>query len=178
MNLYWKRFVIVLLCGSLFIISGCKQTDATQSKTDVEPEQSIGLEIGDIPPDTMLVGINGEQMMLSDLKGKKVFLNFWATWCPPCREEMPAIEQMQKKYGDDLIIVAVSSMESKATVTQFLESNPYTFPIYLDEKGKLSKTYQLLSIPTSYFINEKGIIQNKAIGSMTFEKMESYYQGL
>lgn len=141
-------------------------------------KNTVGLSEGNIPPDFQLTDLNGNTMMLSDLKGKKVLLNFWAIWCLPCKEEMPHLEEIYKLYGEDLVIAAVSSAEPKQVVTEFLKYNPYSFPIYLDEKANISKTYQLLSIPTSYFINEEGVIQNKHIGLMNFKIIENYYKSL
>lgn len=187
MNLYLKRsayalVVLALILVAYILVKPADTEETTNKQSDVQEtattQAKTGLEVGNIPPDIPLIGVNGEQMKLSDLKGKKVFLNFWATWCPPCRGEMPDIEKMHQQYGDDLTIVAISSSEAKATVTTFLKEFPYTFNIYLDEKSEISQIYQLMSIPTSYFIDENGMIQKKEIGSISFDKMESHYKSL
>lgn len=184
MNLYLKRSAYALLILALIIVAYILITPSEESTTQIDGKNTqpssatVGLAIGNTPPDISLVGIDGKKMQLSDLKGKKVFLNFWATWCPPCRGEMPDIEKMHKTYGNDLTIVAVSSAESSSTVKKFLQKTNYTFPIYLDENANISRTYQLASIPTSYFIDENGIIRQKVIGAIHYDIMQSYYQNL
>ena len=140
--------------------------------------RSIGLSVGMVAPDIEVFRMDGTAMKLSDLRGKKVFLNFWATWCPPCQAEMPDIEKMYQTYGEDLEIVAVSHYEAKETVRSFLNSNLYSFPIYLDENAMAAKPYQIISIPNSYFIDQAGVIQVKSEGMMNYGQMEQSYKKL
>lgn len=178
MNLYLKRSAYALLILALIVAAYVLIKPNDNKPTNENVQDAVGLEVGSIAPDISLMDMDGNQMKLSDLKGKKVFLNFWATWCPPCREEMPDIEKMKEKYGNDLTIIAVSSAESKDTVAAFLQEYSYTFSIYLDEDSSISRTYQLSAIPTSYFIDEDGIIQQKSVGAIDFESMEAYYKDL
>ncbi|WP_019241385.1 MULTISPECIES: TlpA disulfide reductase family protein [Bacillus] len=119
-------------------------------------------------PDFTLENLQGEQVSLSDYKGKKVILNFWATWCGPCREEMPDMEKYYQEAGDSIEILAVN-MDTDNDVKGFVENYHLTFPILLDIKDEMSRPYDIISFPTTYFIDEQGIIKEKHIGQMSYE---------
>lgn len=136
-----------------------------------------GLKVGAKAPDFELKTLAGETVKLSDLKGKKVMLNFWATWCPPCKAEMPAMEEFHKEAGDEVVILAVN-IDPHLDVKAFVDENGITFPIPLDAEDKVNETYQVLSIPTTYFIDTKGNIGNKYIGAMNLDAMEQYAKDL
>ncbi|PLS14699.1 alkyl hydroperoxide reductase [Bacillus sp. M6-12] len=131
-----------------------------------------GLKIGVKAPDLQLSDLDGNTVKLSALKGKKVMLNFWATWCPPCKEEMPAMQKFYKQTNSDEVILSVN-IDPENDVKGFAQKTGITFPIVLDQGGKVQKSYQVISIPTTYFIDSKGIIREKFIGAMTKEEMES-----
>lgn len=120
------------------------------------------LEIQGAPeaPDFTLSGPDGKPVKLSSLRGKVVLLNFWATWCPPCREEMPSMEKLYQSFRGrpDFVMLAVSSGETKAVVDQFLKKTPYSFPILLDPTGEVSAMYSISAIPTTYLIDAKGVV--------------------
>lgn len=143
----------------------------------IDAEANTGLLPGDAAPDFELETLQGETMKLSDLRGKKVMLNFWATWCPPCTEEMP---DMQRLFdGTDLTIVAVNLTDTemgKKQVSRFSEKHGLTFPILLDSSGEVSTLYRVGPIPTSYMIDSKGIIRFKGFGAMTYEQMLEQYE--
>lgn len=136
-----------------------------------------GLKVGAKAPDFELKTLAGETVKLSDFKGKKVMLNFWATWCPPCKAEMPAMEQLHKELGDEVVILAVN-IDPHLDVKEFIDENGITFPIPLDEKDEVNELYQILSIPTTYFIDSNGNIGNKYIGAMNLEAMKQYISDL
>ena len=100
-------------------------------------------------------------------------LNFWATWCPPCKEEMPDMEKFYKENGEDVVILAVN-IDPQFNVQQFVTEMGITFPILLDEKDEVNTQYQVLTVPTTYFIDEKGIIRHKYLTAMTQELMKQY----
>jgi thiol-disulfide isomerase/thioredoxin len=130
-------------------------------------------------PDFKLKDLSGKEISLSDLKGKRVFINFWATWCPPCKAEMPELEKLyQETKSSDLVIITVNLGEDKATVHKFIESNKYNFPVLLDSKNEAAALYGIRSIPTSYFIDKDGYIANGKIGAMNLEEMRSYVEGI
>lgn len=125
--------------------------------------------------DFELEDINGNKISLEQLKGKKVFLNFWATWCPPCRLEMPELEKLYQETKDtDLVILAIDLGEDQETVKSFIKQNNYNFTVLLDSVQEVADNYKINSIPTSFFIDEDGYIVNRKIGAMTYEEMKSY----
>lgn len=149
-----------------------------------EPEQPSqetanlgGLKVGAKAPEFELKTLSGETIKLSDLKGKKVMLNFWATWCPPCKAEMPAMEKFHKQAGEEVVILAVN-IDPHLDVQAFVNENGITFSIPLDEEDKVNEMYQILSIPTTYFIDTNGNIGNKYIGAMNLELMKQYASDL
>ncbi|WP_338452339.1 TlpA disulfide reductase family protein [Niallia oryzisoli] len=138
-----------------------------------KPDNLPGLKIGVKAPDFEVKNLAGETVKLSDFQGKKVLLNFWATWCPPCKEEMPDMEKFHKQAGDDVVILAVN-IDPQYNVNKFVTEMGITFPILLDEKDEVNSMYQVLTIPTTYFIDEKGIIRHKYISAMTEDIMKQY----
>lgn len=129
--------------------------------------------------DFTLEDLEGNQVTLSELKGKKVFLNFWATWCPPCKAEMPDMEKLyQETKESDLVILAVNVGEDKKTVQDFIANNNYNFPVLLDTKGDVSRLYQVSGIPTSYFIGTNGLLDSGHTGAMPYESMKESVNNL
>ena len=124
-------------------------------------------------PSFTVPGIHGGSISTDDFAGTVTLLNFWATWCPPCRREMPAIERLHKQMeGYNFRIVAVSVSENKQTVQKFLESENYTFPIYLDERGAIGASLASQGIPTSYIIDATGAIIAGIVGAYDFDNEE------
>jgi Peroxiredoxin len=129
--------------------------------------------------DFKLKDLEGEELSLSDLKGKKVFLNFWATWCPSCKAEMPEIEKLyQETKNSDLVIVAVDLGESLSTVKSFVDNNKYNFKVLLDSDESVATKYGISAIPTSYFIDADGNIISKNVGAMDIDQMRAYIKNL
>jgi thiol-disulfide isomerase/thioredoxin len=129
--------------------------------------------------DFKLNDLNGKEVSLSDYKGKKVFLNFWASWCPPCKAEMPDIEKLYNETNDtDLVILAINVGEIKSDVTNFLNDNKYNFTVLLDSDQNISNQYNIRGIPTSFFINKEGEIVSSKVGGMSLDEMKSYISKL
>lgn len=132
-------------------------------------------------PDFTLKDQYGNQHRLSDYKGKTVFLNFWATWCPPCKQEMPEIQALYERYGKnsgDLIVLGVAGPNqdregSADHVKEFLSKNNYTFPVVLDESGDLFYQYRISAFPTTYMIDKDGNIYGGVASALTGDMMES-----
>jgi peroxiredoxin len=130
-------------------------------------------------PDFKLKDLNGEELSLSDLKGKKVFLNFWATWCPPCKEEMPQIQKLYNETKDsDLVIITVEIQEQLSQVKSFIDNNKYSFKVLLDSNQSVAPKYKISVIPTSYFIDQDGYIISQRSGGMSIDEMKSYIKTL
>src|SRR5690606_1048350 len=105
----------------------------------------------------------GRSHQLSDYRGKVVVLNFWATWCPPCREEMPAMERLHQLVGDEAIaVVAINVGEDEDTIFRFTGDYPVTFPLLMDQGGKIVEEYPVIGLPTTYIIDPAGIIRHRA----------------
>ncbi len=116
--------------------------------------------------DFTLKDLNGKKHTLSDYKGKYVFLNFWATWCPPCREEMPYMQRVYNSWDKSkYVMLAVDIGESRSKVKAFAKKNKYTFPILLDHNGKVAKKYGVRGIPATFFVDKKGKVVGKVVGS-------------
>jgi peroxiredoxin len=125
---------------------------------------------GNPAPDFTLSTLEGESVKLSDYKGKKVILNFWATWCPPCKAEMPHMQSFyehNKDNGIEIVAVNLTNLDNgKDAVENFAKDNQLTFSIPLDEKGTIGMQYQAFTIPTSYIIDSTGVITKKIVGPM------------
>jgi len=129
---------------------------------------------GHVAPDFEVVDLNGNAFKLSDLKGKPVLLNFWATWCPPCKSELPDFERFFEKYGKQVHIVAVNltlSEKSKDAVKKFVKQQGLTFPVYLDAEGSVAEMYLVRYIPTSYILDEDLVVKDMHVGPLKFEDM-------
>jgi thiol-disulfide isomerase/thioredoxin len=123
---------------------------------------------GQPAPDFTLRTLDGGEIRLGDLRGKIVVLNFWATWCGPCREEMPLLEQAMSERGPDgLVIVAINVQESEAQVRPFVQRLNLTYPIGMDRNGCLARRYRVRSYPTTYFISRDGAIEGRRVGAYT-----------
>lgn len=142
-----------------------------------KPDNLPGLAVGLKAPDFELELLSGETVKLSDYEGKKVMLNFWATWCPPCKAEMPDMQKFYTEVGDEVVILAVN-IDPQYDVAGFAEEMKINFPILLDKEDKVGGAYQILTIPTTYFIDEKGIIRSKYLGAMPIEKMREYTEDM
>lgn len=150
--------------------NGNTSTESTQMSPNAIKTRAIDFKLKDL---------NGQEISLSDLKGKKVFLNFWATWCPPCKAEMPEIEKLYQETKDsDLVIVAMEIGEPLDTVKQFIDNNKYNFKILLDPDQSVATKYNISSIPTSYFIDAEGNIVSKHVGGMNIDQMKAYIKTL
>jgi peroxiredoxin len=124
-----------------------------------------------VAPDFELKDLEGKQVKLSDYRGKLVFLNFWATWCPYCVEEMPDLDRANKKLAKEgkAVILAVDSKESYQTVKDYVDKNNLSLPVLLDETGQVSAQYGVQGIPITFIINPDGTFYN-AISGATSEK--------
>lgn len=132
----------------------------------------------DLAKDFTLNDLNGVPVSLSNFRGKLVLLNFFATWCGPCTDEMPYIQTISEEYKDSLVVVAVNLNEDATKVKQFMQDQNFTFPVLLDSNGSIGNLYRVTNIPASYFINENGKIIYKHIGGMDYEDIQGYLQNM
>ncbi|MBK1811510.1 TlpA family protein disulfide reductase [Clostridium sp. YIM B02505] len=151
-------------------INQSKPTNSSISKNEIFKNTSDNKAI-----DFKLKTLEGTEISLSDFKGKKVFLNFWATWCPPCREEMPELEKLYQESKDsDLVIITINLGEDASTIKSFMDKNKYNFTVALDLDQDVTTKYSIVSIPTSIFIDSEGNLVSKKIGPMTIKEMKAF----
>ena len=166
--------IIALVGASVYLVS------SSSSRPPSEWVNSVA--VGDLAPDFQLEDTKGNKVTLSDLRGKIVLLNFWATWCPPCLEEMPSMERLNEVIaGDDFVMLAVNAEENgRSVVPAFLEKTPYTFPILYDDKGVVQKQYGVFKFPESFIIQKDGTVAEKIIGPLDWSSLKSitYFKGL
>jgi cytochrome c biogenesis protein CcmG/thiol:disulfide interchange protein DsbE len=158
-------YILILIAAAAWIALSASTTNA---KTNIAPQA------GFTAPDFTLETPENVEYSLSKLKGNAVLVNLWATWCPPCRAEMPAIEKMYQEYKDKGFVVLAVNMtyqDDPAAVSPFIRKYGLTFPILLEETGHIGAAYQLRSLPSSYFINRAGIIQEVVIGGPMSEAL-------
>jgi len=128
-------------------------------------------------PDFTLESDDGKHYRLADYHGKVVMINFWATWCPPCRREMPSMERMWKKIkGKGIQVFAINVGEDADTIFEFRGSYPVTFPILMDKDGRIVKQYPVTGLPTTYIIDPQGQVVYRAVGSREWDQAGLYEQ--
>ena len=125
-------------------------------------------KIGAPAPDFTLPGLDGTPVRLSDLRGKTVLINFWATWCGPCRKEFPELVKLAQQQGDrGLVVLAVDVSESRDYVARFAQEFGATFPIVLDSDSNVVQSYRLIGLPTSLFVDRDGVLRAQQLGPLT-----------
>jgi cytochrome c biogenesis protein CcmG/thiol:disulfide interchange protein DsbE len=159
----------------LLLIAGAAWTTLAATPENISAEQNISApQAGFAAPDFTLSTPTGETFTLSELKGQAVLVNLWATWCPPCRAEMPAMERMYQEYRErGFIVLAVNttSQDDVFGVVPFAEKHALSFPVLLDETNTVATRYQLRSLPSSYFIDRDGMINEVVIGGPMSEAL-------
>lgn len=121
--------------------------------------------VGDIAPSFTLKDLNGNTVTMDSFKGKVVFLDFWASWCGPCKEELPELELLYKKYGKDgFEVIGVSVDKSESNIAEFLKKRPVSFTVLTNIKGDVAEAYGLPGMPTGYIIGKDGVIQHRHVG--------------
>lgn len=145
------------------------------------PENTSVL-VGDIAPDFQLEDTKGNKVSLASLRGKIVLVNFWATWCPPCKEEMPSMEKLYEVMsGEDFVMLAVNAEDNGRTVVpQFLKKTPYNFPILYDDKGVVQRLYGVFKFPETFIVGKDGTILEKIIGPLDWSSPDTitYFKNL
>jgi thiol-disulfide isomerase/thioredoxin len=186
-------FLFFILAAAPLMAGGSGETPISPQKPESReisssvPEKAIpqdltqafsraGLQVLDerVPiTDFSLSLLNGKPQTLSGLKGRAIFLNFWATWCPPCREEMPSMEVLYRRFKDKgLEFLAVNIQEDKKDVAAFMREFGLTFPVILDSTGEVSAIYGIRGIPTTYIIDREGGIIAAAVGGRPWDSAD------
>ncbi|HBY97074.1 MAG: TlpA family protein disulfide reductase [Ardenticatenaceae bacterium] len=149
---------LVAVLGSAWIFVS-RVPDGADAVSRVAPQAGFQA------PDFTLDRLGGGQTALADVQGQAVLLNFWATWCPPCRAEMPAIQRVANEYtADGLAVLLVNQGEEPGTISRYLDSIGVTAPVVLDRDGAVGLEYRVRALPTTFFIDREGIIRDVTIG--------------
>ena len=168
-------FIVIFISFGCFVLVQGKDTFFNQSK---QVRLSPGLTV----PDFTFPGLDGKMVSLNDFRGKVVFLNIWATWCPPCRDEIPSMQRLyQKLKGEDFIILAVSIDKSGVeTVAPFVKEYKMSFPVLLDKAGKIETLFGTTGTPESFIIDKQGVLDKKTIGPREWDSPEAmlYFKDL
>ena len=172
--------LIVLLISNIVIE---KIEENKQINSNVKAYEDTGINKGQLAPDITLTTLDGEEVKLSDFRGKNVVLNFWATWCPPCRDEMPHMQSYydENKEKQNLEIIGFNmtfSGDSVEKVEQFVASYNLTFPIFTTFDESVIDQYGVMTMPSTYFIDEDGRIQSKVLGPVDEESLAFYIEDM
>jgi thiol-disulfide isomerase/thioredoxin len=173
--------ILFLSLASLFLsLTACTKSDAP--KPEAAKTGTVAKEKSPAPEISVVSLANGTTLKLSDLKGKVVLLNFWATWCPPCREEIPSMIKLNSfMAGKPFQMVAVSIDEGgKPAIESFFKSTGFSLPTYIDESGVSGKTYGITGVPESFIIDKNGVLVKKIIGGAAWDSPEvvAFLEGL
>lgn len=170
--------MLVLVSVSGLILAGCVSSTPTPpapappapAPTPPVPAPAQGPQVGKLAPDFKLQSLDGQTVSLGDFRGNPVLINFWATWCPPCRFEMPFLQEIyeDKEWSDKgLVILAIDIGENPSVVKEFMESFGLSFTVLLDTNQDVALEYNIRAIPTTFFIDKDGIIQDIKVGAFS-----------
>jgi cytochrome c biogenesis protein CcmG, thiol:disulfide interchange protein DsbE len=173
------RFNYILIGGALLglvmAVISLLMTPGTGGKPISLGSFSSPLEIGKAAPEFTGRTIYGKELTLSNLHGSIIALNFWATWCAPCKVEMPELESAAYRYSDQkLEVIAVNAGENSNIVAAYMNDLKLDFTVVLDLDGKIVQQYEIAAFPTTFWIDADGIIRAKHLGPLTTEDIDRY----
>jgi len=170
-----KMLIIVLLIA--VIVVGALVAVRRPGQKNAETTMEVSEAASDLAPDFTMYDIDGNAHKLSDFRGKPVILNFWASWCGPCKAEMPDFEEAYKTYGEEIQFLVVNltdnSSETVETASGYIASQGYTFPVYYDVAMEGALAYSIYAIPVTYFIDEEGAVRASNEGMISADVLES-----
>jgi peroxiredoxin len=160
MNRWTWLFVALLVLGPSWLWTS--RVPAEAQSVNLNPDPAVGRPA----PDFALTTLDGKGFRLSDLHGKPVVINFWATWCAPCRNEMPSLQTAANRFDDAIVVVGVDQGEDAQTVQAFVDELGVTFPIPMDTQMVVSERYNVKGLPTTFFVDADGVIRHLWVGEM------------
>jgi len=168
----------IAACGTLIPGLGVSQNNPASSSS--QSSRPTIAKNGELAPEINLKSMTGDQITLSKLEGRPVLVNFWATWCGPCREEFPAIGRAYKKYKDQgFVVIGVNFQDDNSDegVLTFMRNSVVSFPIVRDTGERVGRMYRINGLPTSFFIDKKGIIRDTVVGGpMTDDFIDAQWE--
>ena len=168
-----KRIVLIALGIVFAVLLGALELNSNHPPS---VNQATGPQIGSAAPDFTLKDLNGNTVKLSDFRGKPVYLNFWASWCPPCKAEIPEIQKFYQQNKDKVEVLAVNITfnDKVSDVVNLLKADKANYPVLLDTNinSSVANAYQVYGIPASFFIDKNGIIRGTHVGGMTLATLQ------
>ncbi|MFC2005487.1 redoxin domain-containing protein [Chloroflexota bacterium] len=153
-----SKAILLVILIIVLLVAGCSGV--------YDGSGSSVARVGEPAPDFQLQNLDGQTIYLSNFQGKPVLINFWTTWCPPCRNEMPYMQQIHEEWsGKGLVLLAIDIGERSSTVEEFMQSYNLSLPVLLDTERVVTKKYGINAIPVTFFIDKDGIIREKIVGA-------------
>ena len=161
--------IVILMAAAVLVIFALRQKDSFLN--DTKPE---AMAVGLPAPDFTLPGLDGQMVSLSDYRGKVVLVNVWATWCPPCVDEMPSLERLYRQIKNEKFELLAVSIDStgRDAVEPFMKKHNLTFPALIDPQATIRIPYQTTGVPETFIIDKKGILVKKIIGPLDWSGPE------
>ena len=170
-------FTVLVVAGAAVVYNVFSDKVAQDLNTPI-----TGTQNADTAPDFTVYDADGKAHKLSDFRGKPVVVNFWASWCGPCKIELPAFQDKWEEYGSEVEFLMVNlvdnASETLASAQNFLTTTDYTFPVYFDTEQSAAYTYSIYSIPTTIFVDADGNLVNAAKGMLSHTTLDQYIQQL
>jgi DsbE subfamily thiol:disulfide oxidoreductase len=161
----------VIILAVLFLAGAAILFFGTNGSKQIRKEPTApGFEVTD--------AVSGKALSSSDFKNKILFVNFWASWCDPCKEEMPSIEALHREMmsNDDFLMVTILYKDSPENALRYMKSKGYTFPVYIDPSGSVARSYGVTGVPETYIVDKKGMLARRVIGGADWNSPEEKSQ--
>ncbi|MGD8554988.1 MAG: redoxin domain-containing protein [Anaerolineales bacterium] len=174
--LVWSAVLTAAALGLVYLTGGFGGgAEALSEQSGLEADLGAAPVLGALAPDFSLINTRGQPIRLHDLRGQYVLINFWATWCGPCRIEMPALQSRHQRFGNmGLVVLGVNFDEAEGAVRAYGEELGLSFPLLLDPGARIQQLYRVRGYPTSFFVDWEGIIRIHHIGVMTEAQLDGY----
>ena len=184
MRRIWKPLVLILVIGIMATYVFLDQRAIAQTQTEAEVQSDldlpVGTKVGELAPNFTGTTLDGETIRLSDLRGKTVLINVFASWCGPCRLEMPHLVEAADQFGDqEVVFIGINLQEKQEAVEAFRDEFNVKFPLVLNEDGSLTNNlYTPIGLPTSWFIDQDGVVRYVFAGAMTREVLQNVLEDI
>lgn len=167
--------ILAVALGTVWYLTAGKPPLSAEAPPPARP--AAGVLLGNTLPEFQLLSLEGNKLTVG-APGKVTVLNFWATWCPPCRAEMPELDTFAGKYGSIINFYAVNIQESQETVAGFMKQNNLQIPVLLDKDGSVARTFRVSAIPTTVIADKQGVIRFRKSGTVTSAELEDVIKAL